>query len=88
MKLNYFGWLLYKVKTINKINFKHFFVKLEPLWKPALKSLILIEVLNYNIIEIKINCVIISTSVKHHLNAIVGFMATSYFYKSKSSVLL
>ena len=38
MKFNYLGWLLCKVKTINKISFEVFLVKLRPLFKTNSKN--------------------------------------------------
>ena len=38
IKYNYLGWLLCKVKTINKINSEVFLVKLGPLFKTSFKN--------------------------------------------------
>ena len=38
IKYNYLGWLLCKVKTINKINSEVFLVKLGPLFKTSSKN--------------------------------------------------
>ena len=38
IKFNYLGWLLCKVKTINKINSEVFLVKLGPLFKTNFKN--------------------------------------------------
>ena len=38
IKYNYLGWLLCKVKTINKINSKVFLIKLGPFFKTSFKN--------------------------------------------------